>query len=216
TGHKIGRVDAKTGEITEYPTPTKESGTRRIAIDSRGMLWFTEYNVGKIGSFDPKTNQMKEYPTGSESSGPYAIWVDIHDNVWFSMTRSFKVGKFDQITQTLQEYDLPTPRTIIRFIYADHEGKIWFPNNNNNKIGVITPNTKAEEQKAPQVENENKVPADMAIGIEKPESPKETPQEQKVGPEGQIIGLPIMGMAATIGAIVAILAYLRYRKKPAS
>lgn len=130
-------VDAETGEITEYPTPAPDSGTRRIAIDSEGKLWFTEYNAGKIGSFDPASGEFSEYET-SRSSGPYATWVDIHDDVWFSMTGTHKTGRFDQETGTLHEYDMPTPNTTSRFIYADSEGKVWFPNDVNDKIGVIT------------------------------------------------------------------------------
>jgi virginiamycin B lyase len=149
-GSKIGKLDVDTGQVVaEFPTPTlnsgphtNDSGTRRIAIDSNGKLWFTEYNAAKIGSFDPKTNEFKEFETTTPDSGPYAIWVDIFDNVWFSMTNAFKVGKLDQSTDTVQEYDLPTPSTIIRFIYADgNDGNIWFPNNNNNKIGVIMQST---------------------------------------------------------------------------
>jgi streptogramin lyase len=47
---------------------TENSGPRRIAIDSNGILWITQYNAGKIASLDPTTNSIKEYDTSSESS----------------------------------------------------------------------------------------------------------------------------------------------------
>ena len=99
-------MDSQTGGITEYSPPTNDSGTRRIAIDGKGKLWFTEYNAARIGSFNPESQEFKEYNTTSPSSGPYAIWVDIYDNVWFSMTDVYKIGKFDQGTGTLHEYRL--------------------------------------------------------------------------------------------------------------
>ena len=110
---------------------------RRIAIDSNGILWITQYNAGKIASLDPVTSEIIEYDTSSESSGPYAIWVDPFDNVWFSMTGIYKMGMLDQVTQTIEEYDMPSPQTHIKFIHSDDKGNIWFPNYNNNKIGVI-------------------------------------------------------------------------------
>jgi len=34
----VGRIDAKTGKIAPYPTPTKGSGPRRGMIDRNGRL----------------------------------------------------------------------------------------------------------------------------------------------------------------------------------
>ena len=90
TGHRVGKVHAKTGEITEYPTPTNDSGTRRIAIDSTDKLWFTEYNTAKIGSLESEDERVQRIQDSYSNSGPYAIWVDFLDNVWFSMTRCFQ------------------------------------------------------------------------------------------------------------------------------
>jgi hypothetical protein len=37
---EVGRIDAKTGEITMFKTPTRESGPRRGMMDANGRLWF--------------------------------------------------------------------------------------------------------------------------------------------------------------------------------
>src|SRR5947209_1523285 len=57
----IGRVDAATGKITIYPTPTKGSGPRRGMLDRDGHLWFGENRGDRIGMFDTTTQQFKEW-----------------------------------------------------------------------------------------------------------------------------------------------------------
>ena len=51
---KIGRGDAKTGEIKMWDLPTK-GNPRRIVFDSKGIAWIGEFPSGKIARFDPKT-----------------------------------------------------------------------------------------------------------------------------------------------------------------
>ena len=55
----IGRVDAKTGEATIYPTPTPKSRPRRTMLDEQGRLWFTEFAANKIGMFDTGTESYQ-------------------------------------------------------------------------------------------------------------------------------------------------------------
>ena len=58
---KIGKVDAKTLQVTKYVIPTANARPRRIQVDTDGMVWFAEFDAGKIGRFDPKTETFKEY-----------------------------------------------------------------------------------------------------------------------------------------------------------
>lgn len=41
-GHKVCKIDRKTGQLTEYDPPTPKAGPRRIKMDSKGRLWFTD------------------------------------------------------------------------------------------------------------------------------------------------------------------------------
>ena len=51
----IGKIDAKTGKLAFYPTPTPNARARRGRDDSQNRLWFAEYGGNGVGMFDPKT-----------------------------------------------------------------------------------------------------------------------------------------------------------------
>ncbi len=53
-GEQIAKVDAKTGAVTAYKTPTANSRPRRGRVDAQDRLWFAEYGGNAIGLFDPK------------------------------------------------------------------------------------------------------------------------------------------------------------------
>jgi len=48
----IGRIDAKTGAATIYPTPTPKSCPRRTMLDDQGRLWFTDRIVQGVERAD--------------------------------------------------------------------------------------------------------------------------------------------------------------------
>ena len=73
---KIGKVDAKTLQVTKYVIPTANARPRRIQVDSDGMVWFAEFDAGKIGRFDPKTETFKEYQLPGPYPTPYALGID--------------------------------------------------------------------------------------------------------------------------------------------
>src|SRR6266436_1835134 len=81
-GGNIGRVDAKTGKVTLFKTPTLNSGPRRISIDSKDRAWFGEYYANTVGMFDPKTEQFKEWKAPTPWVGPYPAKRDKHGDVW--------------------------------------------------------------------------------------------------------------------------------------
>ena len=62
-GSYLGRIDVDGDvlRVTEYDPPTASAGVRRVWSDSRGMLWFSEWNVGQLGRFDP---DRKSGPSG--------------------------------------------------------------------------------------------------------------------------------------------------------
>src|SRR5262249_200471 len=60
-GH-IGRIDAKTLEVTWFATPTPRARARRMRIDDQDRILFTEYRGNKIAVFDTRTEKFTEYP----------------------------------------------------------------------------------------------------------------------------------------------------------
>ena len=45
----LGRVDATTGEITEFALPTENSGPHGLVADGQGHIWYTGHRVALIG-----------------------------------------------------------------------------------------------------------------------------------------------------------------------
>ena len=59
---KLVKVDQKTGKMTFYEPPTKNSGTYHVVPDARTkMIWVTEQTADKIARFDPRTETWTEF-----------------------------------------------------------------------------------------------------------------------------------------------------------
>jgi virginiamycin B lyase len=62
----IGKLDPKTGKVTEYPMPEQKkgvpTGSLSIRADRDGNLWLGTMNQAAIAKFDPKTETFKFFP----------------------------------------------------------------------------------------------------------------------------------------------------------
>src|SRR5260370_12794331 len=66
----VGKIDAKTGKIKLYPTPTPNSRPRPGRVDSQDRLWVGEFRANKIAMVDSQTEQCREYLAPSPSHAP--------------------------------------------------------------------------------------------------------------------------------------------------
>ena len=82
SNQNIVKVDAVTGEITRYSTPTKNSGPRRGRFDAQDRLWFGEFRGNKIGMLDTRTGTFKEWPVPTPWTGPYDATLDKNGDAW--------------------------------------------------------------------------------------------------------------------------------------
>ena len=106
-GEEIGRIDAKTGKIQMWRTPTRRSGPRRGMLDEQGRLWFGE-NVGdRIGMFDPKTEQFKEWAPPTPMAWPYDVAVDTRGEVWTGGEWDDRILRLNPATGEFVQYLLP-------------------------------------------------------------------------------------------------------------
>ena len=131
-GGKIGRFDPKTEKFTEWPTPTPDSGPRRMEIDAQDRFWFAEFYAGQIGMFDPKTETIKEWAIpGNPYAAPYDVAVDNKEGaVWANDFNNNRIFRFDMETEQFTEFLLPEPNIEIRHLYVDSStapSTIWIP-----------------------------------------------------------------------------------------
>jgi len=137
----IGRIDAKTGEINVWKTPTSGSAPRRGAIDAQARLWFGENRAERIGMFDTKTKTFQEWVAPTPESWPYDVMADTHGSVWAGGEYTDRVIRLDPKTGSMTEYLLPR-FTNIRRVFVDSSTTppaFWVGNNHGASIVKLEP-----------------------------------------------------------------------------
>ena len=137
----IGRVDARTGQATIYPTPTPKSRPRRGMLDKQGRLWFTEFAANKIGMFDTGSESYKEWNLPTPHTYPYDVFMDKNGQLWSGGMASDRVLRFDPQSGSAVEYLLPRP-TNIRRVFVDNSTSpvtFWAGNNHGAEILRLEP-----------------------------------------------------------------------------
>jgi streptogramin lyase len=137
----IGRVDAKTGKISLFETPTPRSAPRRGQMDSQDRLWFGEYRGNRIGMFDSKTEQFKEWKVPTPFSAPYDVVLDKNGEAWTGSMSSDRIARLDPKSGQFTEYLLPRS-TNIRRVFVDNSTTpvtFWVGNNHGASIVKLEP-----------------------------------------------------------------------------
>lgn len=141
-GGNIGRVDAETGKVTLFKTPTLNSGPRRLSIDSQDRVWFGEYYANSVGMLDPKTGQFKEWVAPTPWVGPYPAKQDKNGDVWTAGMSTDLILRLDPRTGQFIEYMLPTLDANIRHVDVDNSSSpiaVWVAEVHKAKIARIEP-----------------------------------------------------------------------------
>jgi virginiamycin B lyase len=137
----VGRVDAKTGKVTTYKTPTLGSGPRRGMIDEQGRFWFGENRANRIGMFDTRTQKFQEWPVPTPEYNPYDATVDKNGNAWADTEFADSVARLDPKTGEFTEYLLPR-HTNMRRTFVDNSTTpptFWVGNNHGASIVRVEP-----------------------------------------------------------------------------
>ena len=140
-GENIGRIDAKTGALTLFPTPTPRSRPRRGRMDGQDRLWFGEFYGGKIGMFDTRTAAYQEWPVPTPYTAPYDAVVDKNGDVWSAGMEADRVMRMNPGSGRFTEYLLPR-QTNIRRVFVDNSTTpvtFWIGNNESASIIRLEP-----------------------------------------------------------------------------
>jgi len=134
---QIGRIDAKTGKIVLYETPTPNSAPRRGSMDSRGHLWFGEYRGDKIGMFDPETEHFREWTPPTPWADPYDVVADKNGEAWAGSMLTDRVTRLDPGTGQMTDYLLPRSTNIRRVFVDDSTTPVTFWAGNDHGASII-------------------------------------------------------------------------------
>src|SRR4029078_8507302 len=101
-GH-LGKIDAKTTEVTWYPMPTPHARARRMHIDYQDRIVVTEYRGNKVALFDTKTEKFTEYGLPPYTF-PYRANFDKNGAIWASTMATDRVVRMDPKTGATEQY----------------------------------------------------------------------------------------------------------------
>lgn len=133
----IGRIDARTGAIKIFKTPTARSGPRRGMMDDQDRLWFGENNGDRIGMFDTRTEQFREWPVPTPGFYPYDVTADRNGNVWTGGEYSDRILRLDPASGEFVEYALPRATNVRRVFVDNRTNPVSFWVGNNHAASIV-------------------------------------------------------------------------------
>jgi len=135
---KIGIVDSKTFEITEFAPDTSLDEPFALLFDKSGSLWISEHIGPGITKFDPVLETFDHVKAPNPESLPFGMAIDKYDNIWFGQHVTDELGVYDPYNDQLIEVSIPTPESFTQFIASDDKGDIWFVEQRGQKLGVVS------------------------------------------------------------------------------
>jgi imidazolonepropionase-like amidohydrolase/streptogramin lyase len=140
-GEDIGRIDAKTGDIRTFKTPTPRSGPRRGMMDAEDRLWFGENNADRIGMFDTRTERFREWTVPTPGAWPYDVTADKNGEAWTGGEYNDRILRLAPKTGEFVEYLLPRS-TNVRRVFVDNRTtpvSFWVGSNHGASIVRLEP-----------------------------------------------------------------------------
>lgn len=128
----VGKIDASTGQVTEYGVPTSSAGPNGITLGADGNMWFAEYSAGKLGTITA-SGTITEFTVGSN---PTDLALGSDGNVWFTSYNTNQVGKITT-SGSVTWYSAPSSSGPAG-IAAGADGNLWVTEYNTGKVAKVT------------------------------------------------------------------------------
>jgi streptogramin lyase len=136
-GQAIVRVDAKTGAVRVFETPTKRSRARRGRIDAHDVMTFAEYGANQVAQFDTKTGQFREFKMAIPWTNPYDAYGDRNGDIWTGSMWTDRISRVDTRTGRVIDYLLPRFTNIRRVFVDESTNPVTFWTSNNHGASII-------------------------------------------------------------------------------
>ena len=142
----IGRIDTKSGEITEYTLP-QGARPHTVTVDQDGSIWYTGNGNGTVGKLDPRTAMITEYKMPDPAArDPHSAVFDKKGNLWFTLQQSNMVGRLVPASGAIKLVTMPTPKSRPYGIKLSADGSPWVASNGSNRLVKIDPDTMAPRE----------------------------------------------------------------------
>ncbi len=95
-GHRLGRIDHQTGQMTFYTPSTPNYSIYGIVIDKKtGNIWTADYLGANVTRLDPKTGKFSVFPFPSEIQMIRFFGEDPQGHIWFTDFAGGRIGVLD-------------------------------------------------------------------------------------------------------------------------
>ncbi len=128
---------------TEYPTQAPSTSPNAIAVDSKGSVWFSLWNISAIAKLIPSNGTVHEFQLPGVKAGSMITWGMTFDKtgnrLWFTEFSSNSIWSFNTSNQSFRQFKIATPNAFPFGISLDKNQNVWFTELNAGKIGEISP-----------------------------------------------------------------------------
>lgn len=206
---KIGKVNATSGNITEY-APTGKNQTLDepsvIFPDPKSSnIYISEHEGHRITVFSPLFGTFREYSSIDQSGLPFGMAIDGYGNLWYAEHTIDKIAVLDPRTGQGTEAKIPITGSFIQYITSDDTGRIWFAAQRGSSLGLVTTTAKPSTTAPP-------LSAGSASGQQQ--------QQQSANGTSTSNGVPQLGFSfadaagpgIAIGIVLAAIAYTKSYK----
>jgi streptogramin lyase len=154
----IGRLDPKTGKVTDFPIPELKKGfplgTLELQSDKDQNLWVSLMYQGGVAKFDRKTEKFTVYPVPKEWQGNHTQQSmvspsnsNVDGKVWTNNQDNHAIYRLDVATgqyENLGEFKIPGENRSINAygIPSDSQNNLYLLEFGANNIGRIDAKTK--------------------------------------------------------------------------
>ena len=137
----VWKIDAKTGAVTSYKTPSDYSRPRRGRMDDQDRLWFAEWRADKVAMFDTKSGEFMEWAVPGQYSSPYDAQVDKNGEVWTDNMMDDKVTRLDPKTGKSVQFLMPVETNARRIAVDNYGGRpgLWIGANHQAVVMHVEP-----------------------------------------------------------------------------
>jgi len=160
TSQFIGKLDPRTGKVTEYPVPLGRTGPLaqgglQLAFDREGRVYYGNMSQMQIVRFDPKTQKMESFkaPVAEEKLGVgHLTMIDptfqqVDGKLWINVAEGTDESggswRVDLATNTWTKVTYPagSPPGVAYGIAADSHNNMYGMNFSNNHIWLTDAKT---------------------------------------------------------------------------
>ena len=151
----IGKLDPKTGKVTEYPVPEPKKGSPQgllsLRADKEGNLWAGMMYQGAIMKFEPKTEKMQVWSlppelnrANSQVNMTSPMTLDVDGKIWTQNNGVGGVHRVDLKTGTWETWEPFKASPVGHNIYdviGDSKNNVFFTDIGKEHIGRIDAKT---------------------------------------------------------------------------